>query len=128
MMDISKIKLPEIAQVSDLTQIELFFKWKKLIDCQIYTAKADYNTPYYLPCNALKVMFVLFICISLSLYVLECPIGYYFKNCSKKCSVPNYGEGCQSVCQCPDNDCHFANGCSQHVTSYNGYQPQGILI
>lgn len=128
MMDIFKIKLPENAQVSDLTQIESCFKWKKLIDCQIYTAKADYNTPYYLSCNALIVMFVLFIFISLSLYVLECPIGYYFMNCSKKCSVPNYGEGCQSVCQCPHNDCHFANGCSQHVTSYNGYQPQGILI
>uniref|UniRef100_A0A8W8NZT9 Uncharacterized protein n=1 Tax=Magallana gigas TaxID=29159 RepID=A0A8W8NZT9_MAGGI len=54
----------------------------------------------------------------------RCPPGYHLKNCSKQCSAPNYGEECQSVCQCPDVYCHFAEGCSQHVNSYNSYQPQ----
>lgn len=44
---------------------------------------------------------------------LECPIGLFSDNCSEKCSAPNYGEDCQSICQCPDIDCHFVTGCLQ---------------
>uniref|UniRef100_A0A8W8P170 Uncharacterized protein n=1 Tax=Magallana gigas TaxID=29159 RepID=A0A8W8P170_MAGGI len=41
--------------------------------------------------------------------------GYYRDNCPEKCSPPNYGEDCQSVCQCPDIDCHFVTGCFQNT-------------
>lgn len=47
------------------------------------------------------------------LIFLECPIGLFSDNCSEKCSPPNYGEDCQSICQCPDIDCHFVTGCLQ---------------
>lgn len=47
-----------------------------------------------------------------------CPPGYFLKNCSTKCRFPNYGEQCQSVCQCPIVSCHFATGCHQHVLTY----------
>lgn len=56
------------------------------------------------------------------LYVLECPIGYFLKNCSRECSPPNYGENCQSICTCPDEDCHFATGCLQHMDTVAGYR------
>lgn len=54
------------------------------------------------------------------IYLLGCPLGYYLNNCSTKCSPPNYGEECQSVCQCPDVYCHFASGCPQHVITFTG--------
>lgn len=73
-------------------------------------------------------MFVLFSNISLSYYVLECPLGYYNKNCSTKCHAPYYGKKCQSICECPDANCHFATGCLQRVDTYTGYQPRGILF
>lgn len=66
--------------------------------------------------------------IYLSLYVLECPLGYHLINCSEKCSAPYYGDNCQSVCQCSNVYCQFDTGCSQDVNSYKGYQPQGILF
>lgn len=78
--------------------------------------------------DVLVHIYIYNIFISFSFYVSECPPGYYLKNCSKQCSTPYYGDKCQSVCQCPDVYCHFAKGCSQHVNSYNSYQPQGILI
>lgn len=40
----------------------------------------------------------------------ECPTGYHGKHCSRKCS-PTFGEDCQSVCQCPNVECHFVSGC-----------------
>lgn len=33
------------------------------------------------------------------------------KHCSRKCSPPTFGEDCQSVCQCPNVECHFVSGC-----------------
>lgn len=47
--------------------------------------------------------------------ILECPVGYHLNNCSKVCSLPNYGDGCQSVCKCPYKDCHFATGCPKQM-------------
>lgn len=72
-------------------------------------------------------MFVLWFYVSLS-YVLECPLGYYLNKCSKKCSPPNYGEECQSVCQCPNKDCHFASGCPQHMETVTVYQRLSIIF
>lgn len=64
----------------------------------------------------------------LSLFFLECPIGYYFNNCSKVCSPPNYGESCQSVCRCPYKDCHFATGCPQHIYTLTGNRLLSIFL
>lgn len=52
----------------------------------------------------------------------KCPIGYYLKNCSKECSPPSYGENCQSICTCPNEDCHFATGCLQHMDTVASYR------
>lgn len=68
------------------------------------------------------------VCYMLSLNILECPIGYYLNNCSKVCSPPNYGEDCQSICQCPYTDCHFATGCLQHVETVTGVQRLSIIF
>nr|XP_034321958.1 uncharacterized protein LOC117688233 [Crassostrea gigas] len=51
----------------------------------------------------------------------KCPLGYYLNNCLTKCSAPTYGEGCQSVCQCPIVSCHFATGCPQHDYTYTSF-------
>lgn len=66
-------------------------------------------------------------CDMLSFNILECPIGYYLNNCLEVCSPPNYGEDCQSICQCPYTDCHFATGCSQHVETVTGVQRLSIV-
>lgn len=62
------------------------------------------------------------------MFVLECPTGYFLKNCSRECSPPNYGEKCQSICACPDEDCHFATGCLQHMDTVAGYRLSSIFI
>lgn len=67
-------------------------------------------------------------CYMLSWNILECPIGYYLNNCSKVCSPPNYGEDCQSICQCPYTDCHFATGCLHHVETVTGVQRLSIIF
>lgn len=55
-------------------------------------------------------------------------IGYYRNNCSEKCSPPNYGEDCQSVCQCPDIDCHFVTGCFQNTGTLTYHWQLSIVI
>lgn len=62
------------------------------------------------------------------LYVLECPLGYFLNNCSIKCSPPNYGEECQSLCQCPFEECHFATGWLQDVETVSVYQRLSIVV
>lgn len=67
------------------------------------------------------IWFVVVIC-------LECQLGYYLNNCSKKCRPPNYGEECQYVCQCPNKDCHFATGCPPRLETVTVYQHLSIVI
>lgn len=109
----------------------------KFTDRVITGAKVYNNTPIdlvmrqtTLDINLLTVlllMFALILYISLSLYVLECPLGYFLNNCSTKCRAPTYGEECQSLCQCPNVDCHYATGCPQYVHISTGYQTRGNL-
>lgn len=40
-----------------------------------------------------------------------CKPGYYKFNCNHTCQLPHFVYGCQSTCDCPDDECDFANGC-----------------
>ena len=44
-------------------------------------------------------------------YILECSVGFYGFNCSRKCRYPNYGEICQLSCACNETLCDAAFGC-----------------
>lgn len=66
------------------------------------------------------------VCVCLCYQFLECPIGLYSDNCSEKCSPPNYGEDCQSICQCPDVDCNFVYGCLQETGTLTKHWQLGI--
>lgn len=65
--------------------------------------------------------------IVFDVYFLECPLGFFGKDCAKKCSFPFYGEDCQSTCLCPKNDCHVSRGCSTNFETFI-YQKLGIHI
>lgn len=56
--------------------------------------------------------------IVFDVYFLECPLGFFGKDCAKKCSFPFYGEDCQSTCLCPKNDCHVSRGCSTNFETF----------
>lgn len=45
----------------------------------------------------------------------ECSIGYHGHNCAMKCRPPTYGKGCQTICNCSVEDCHFAHGCIEKL-------------
>ena len=49
----------------------------------------------------------------------SCPNGYTGSLCSKTCTFPNYGPGCQKRCLCPEQRCHFAKGCT-NAEGYSG--------
>lgn len=40
---------------------------------------------------------------------VECPAGFYGKNCSILCPPPSYGCSCAKTCDCPV--CHYIVGC-----------------
>lgn len=42
---------------------------------------------------------------------LACNIGYHGQQCESQCPYPLYGNHCQMVCMCKENDCHYAHGC-----------------
>lgn len=43
---------------------------------------------------------------------IECPIGHFGRNCSNKCSPPNFGYLCGQECQSFCKTCHFIFGCT----------------
>lgn len=45
------------------------------------------------------------------MFIVDCPIGYHYWNCSRKCQHPFYGKDCQKECNCNMDDCHFSYGC-----------------
>ncbi|XP_062581430.1 multiple epidermal growth factor-like domains protein 10 [Saccostrea cucullata] len=48
----------------------------------------------------------------------NCKAGYFGINCSRPCRFPNYGEDCQSECDCEEHVCNVSFGCSyNNVTS-----------
>ena len=60
--------------------------------------------------------------------ILECPRGFY-DDCSKKCTPPHYGEGCQSECNCAAGYyCHFADGCSKSIKGDDAANKKSSMI
>ncbi|XP_078319024.1 uncharacterized protein LOC111099619 [Crassostrea virginica] len=44
---------------------------------------------------------------------IECPIGFFWKNCSKPCPYPLFGAKCHQTCICAQEFCDTVNGCKQ---------------
>lgn len=55
----------------------------------------------------------MFICKSFSSYFIfkDCPPGYLWVNCGKKCEYPAFGKRCALKCTCEKHLCHFQLGC-----------------
>lgn len=49
----------------------------------------------------------------LNLSLPECSSGYQGPNCSYVCRYPNYGDDCQSFCDCVELQCDHITGCRQ---------------
>lgn len=43
---------------------------------------------------------------------IECPIGHFGRNCSNKCSPPNFGYLCGQECPSYCKTCHYIFGCT----------------
>lgn len=43
----------------------------------------------------------------------ECPIGFFWENCSKPCPYPLFGAKCHQTCICTQELCDTVNGCKQ---------------
>lgn len=48
---------------------------------------------------------------------LACEDGYLGTNCAFKCRYPTFGKQCQSLCNCDNQNCDYANGCIQPTKS-----------
>lgn len=59
---------------------------------------------------------------------LECSIGYFGKDCAKKCTYPVYGEDCQSICDCSKDSCHYSQGCLWNVENLSYQQLSKCLF
>ena len=46
----------------------------------------------------------------------ECPMGYTGPQCTYPCTYPYYGEDCLSKCDCTEEQCDFAFGCTANST------------
>nr|XP_022286689.1 endothelial cell-specific molecule 1-like [Crassostrea virginica] len=46
---------------------------------------------------------------------IECPIGFFWENCSKPCPYPLFGAKCHQTCICTQELCDTVNGCKQEV-------------
>ena len=49
--------------------------------------------------------------LDLKLYPVECKPGYIGPSCSKKCPHPAYGDACQGICTCSEDECDSVTGC-----------------
>lgn len=41
----------------------------------------------------------------------DCPVGYYWINCSRPCQYPYYGSKCGQTCSCEEENCDRMSGC-----------------
>lgn len=60
---------------------------------------------------------------------IECPIGHFGRNCSNKCSPPNFGYLCGQECPSYCKTCHYIFGCTITTkTKGNLYEFKLIII
>lgn len=45
----------------------------------------------------------------------DCPIGYYWTNCSRPCQYPYYGSKCGQMCSCEEENCDHMSGCKNEI-------------
>lgn len=45
------------------------------------------------------------------MYVVECLIGFYWFNCSRRCVYFYFGYKCKGNCFCEKDLCDFVRGC-----------------
>nr|XP_034316591.1 uncharacterized protein LOC117686038 isoform X2 [Crassostrea gigas] len=46
---------------------------------------------------------------------VECPLGFYWINCSRRCVYPYFGYRCHENCFCEKDLCHFVRGCLGYI-------------
>uniref|UniRef100_A0A8W8MCR8 Uncharacterized protein n=1 Tax=Magallana gigas TaxID=29159 RepID=A0A8W8MCR8_MAGGI len=49
---------------------------------------------------------------------IACEIGFYGKECNKRCLYPTFGKDCQSLCKCNVTNCDHVQGCEQSIGDY----------
>lgn len=92
-----KLRLETIVQVIKKQRVSHVNTLKKIT---LIVYKEILLWKIYLNISSLKIM-----------YFIDCPIGYFGKNCSEKCSPPGYGELCSQTCDCVS--CHHIFGCNE---------------
>lgn len=45
----------------------------------------------------------------------DCPVGYYWINCSIPCQYPYYGSKCGQTCSCEEENCDHMSGCKNEI-------------
>lgn len=45
----------------------------------------------------------------------DCPVGYYWINCSIPCHYPFYGSKCGQTCSCEEENCNHMSGCKNEI-------------
>jgi hypothetical protein len=47
---------------------------------------------------------------------VACETGYIGLHCKKPCPFPDFGKGCQSSCNCSEDQCNHVKGCLDNGT------------
>lgn len=50
------------------------------------------------------------------MYFKGCNVGFFGQDCRERCPAPTYGVDCQFICNCSNDNCHFAFGCKRSVS------------
>lgn len=50
------------------------------------------------------------------MYFKGCNVGFFGQDCREQCPAPTFGIDCQFMCNCSNDDCHFAFGCKRSVS------------
>ncbi|XP_062604782.1 scavenger receptor class F member 2-like [Saccostrea cucullata] len=58
---------------------------------------------------------------------IECPPGYFGRECKQSCPPPTYGSLCGEICDCAPSECDPTYGCPDKEKGANGCS-QGLLM
>lgn len=61
--------------------------------------------------NSNCIVWYMYISFHILIYLSECPICYFWDNCSKPCVYPYFGAKCAYKCSCEEKICSFMYGC-----------------